>query len=187
MTVCSSSRGARILFCAESLTDRSVTHADLRGLSDKVWNEIVVDGRGNSYINGGPGIIALVTPDRSARRVADGIAFPNGMALARDNRTLIIAESHGKRLTAFDIAADGSLSNRRLWADLGGGVPNGICIDADNAVWYADVPNKCCLRVREGGEVLQTVTLDRGCFACMLGGIKNRTLFLIAQFRQAFR
>jgi sugar lactone lactonase YvrE len=157
-----------------------VTHADLRGLSDEGWNEIVVDGRGNAYINGGPGIIALVTPGSSARQVADGIAFPNGMAVTPDNATLIIAESHGKRLTAFDIAADGGLSNRRVWADLGGGVPDGICIDADNAVWYGDVPNKRCVRVREGGEVLQTINLDRGCFACTLGGMGNRTLFLIA-------
>ena len=156
-----------------------VTHADLRGLSDKGWNEIVVDGRGNAYINGGPGI-ALLTPDGSVRQVADSIAFPNGMAVTPDNSTLIIAESHGKRLTAFDIAADGGLSNRHVWADLGNGVPDGICIDADNAVWYADVPNKRCVRVREGGEVLQTINLDRGCFACMLGGVGNRTLFLIA-------
>ena len=156
-----------------------VTHADLRGLSDKVWNEIVVDGRGNAYINGGPGI-ALLTPDGAVRQVADSIAFPNGMAIMPDNSTLIIAESHGKRLTAFDIAADGSLANRRVWADLGNGVPDGICIDAHKAVWYADVPNKRCVRVREGGEVLQTINLDRGCFACMLGGVGNRTLFLIA-------
>lgn len=157
-----------------------VTHADLCGLSDQVWNEIVVDGRGNAYINGGPGIIALVTADGSARQVADGIAFPNGMAVTADNATLIIAESHGKRLTAFDIAGDGGLSNRRVWADLGGGYPDGICIDADNAVWYGDVPNKRCVRVREGGEVLQTIDLDRGCFACTLGGPDGRTLFLIA-------
>jgi sugar lactone lactonase YvrE len=157
-----------------------VNHADLRGLSGGAWNEIVVDGRGNVYMNGGPGIIALVGSDGPARQVADGIAFPNGMAVMPDNSTLIIAESHGRRLTAFAIAADGSLSNRRKWADLGGGVPDGICIDADNAVWYGDVPNKRCVRVREGGEVLQTINLDRGCFACMLGGEGNRTLFLIA-------
>lgn len=167
-----------------------VTHADLRSLSDKGWNEIVVDGRGNAYVNGGgfdlpgqkvaSGIIALVTPDGLARQVADGIAFPNGMAVTPDNSTLILAESHGKRLTAFDIAADGSLSNRRVWADLGDGVPDGICIDADHAVWYADVPNKRCVRVREGGEVLQTVTVDRGCFACMLGGVDKKTLFIMA-------
>ena len=156
------------------------THADLRGLSSGGWNEIVVDGRGNAYVNGGPGIIALVGPAGPPRQVADGIAFANGMAVTPDNSTLIIAESHGKRLTAFEIAADGSLSSRRVWADLGDGVPDGICIDGDNAVWYGDVPNKRCVRVREGGEVLQTIDLDRGCFACMLGGEGRRTLFLIA-------
>jgi sugar lactone lactonase YvrE len=156
-----------------------VTHADLRGLSDRGWNEIVVDGRGNTYVNGGPGIV-LLTKDGSLRPVADNIAFPNGMAITPDNSTLIIAESHGKRLSAFSIAEDGGLLNRRVWADLGGGVPDGICIDADNAVWYADVPNKRCVRVREGGEVLQTINLDRGCFACMLGGPDKKTLFMVA-------
>lgn len=157
-----------------------VTHSDLRSLSDNGWwNEIVVDGRGNTYINGAPGI-ALVTPEGSVRQVADNFAFPNGMAITPDNATLIIAESHGKKLTALDIAADGSLSNRRVWADLGSGVPDGICIDAHGAVWYADVPNKRCVRVREGGDVLQTVNADRGCFACMLGGPGRRTLFIVA-------
>jgi sugar lactone lactonase YvrE len=168
-----------------------VTHADPSALSDAGWNEIVVDGRGNIYVNGpgfdlmageefAPGIIALVTPDGEARQVADGIAFPNGMVVTPDNSTLIVAESYGKQLTAFDIAADGGLSNRRVWADLGGGVPDGICLDAEGAVWYADVPNECCVRVREGGEVLHRIDLDRGCFACMLGGADNRTLFMIA-------
>ena len=156
-----------------------VTHADLHGPAGMGWNEIVVDGRGNIYINGGSGIV-LLTPDGSVRQVADNIAFPNGMAITPDNLTLIIAESYGKKLTSFDIAADGGLSNRRVWAALGDGVPDGICIDADGAVWYADVPNKRCVRVREGGEVLQTVTCDRGCFACMLGGAERKTLFIIA-------
>lgn len=156
-----------------------VTHAELHGPAGMGWNEIVVDGRGNIYINGGSGIV-LLTPDGSVRQVADSIAFPNGMAITPDNLTLIIAESYGKKLTSFDIAADGSLSNRRVWAALGDGVPDGICIDADGAVWYADVPNKRCVRVREGGEVLQTVTCDRGCFACMLGGAEKKTLFIIA-------
>jgi sugar lactone lactonase YvrE len=97
-----------------------------------------------------------------------------------DNSTLILAESYGKKLTAFDIAADGSLSNRRVWADLAGGAPDGICLDAEMAVWYGDVPNKRCVRVREGGQVLQTIDLDRGCFACMLGGAEGTTLFLMA-------
>ena len=164
------------------------THADLSGLADHKWNDIVVDGRGNAYVNnvgfdfpGGefaPGILALVTPDGSARQVAEGVAFPNGMVVTPDNSTLIVAESYGNRLTAFDIAADGGLSNRRVWADLHDGVPDGICVDDGNAVWYGDVPNERCVRVREGGEVLQTVDLDRGCFACMLGGVDRRTLFM---------
>jgi sugar lactone lactonase YvrE len=168
-----------------------ITHADLSGLSGVGYNEIVVDGRGNIYINGGgfnlmagekfaPGIVALVAPDGSCRQVADGIAFPNGMLVTPDNSTLIVAESYGKKLTAFDIAADGGLSNRRVWADLGEGVPDGICLDAEGAVWYADVPNKRCVRVREGGEVLETIDLDRGGFSCALGGADMRTLFMVA-------
>jgi len=156
-----------------------VPHADLKPFSKSGWNEIVVDGRGNAYINGGCGIV-LLSPEGSVRPVADPFAFPNGMTITPDNSTLIIAESHGKKLTAFDIAADGSLSNRRLWADLGDGVPDGICVDAQGAVWYADVPNKRCVRVREGGQVLQVVNADRGCFACMLGGPNREMLFVVA-------
>jgi len=167
-----------------------VQHADLSGVSQKPWNDIVADDRGNAYVNtigfdfpGGefaPGLIVLATPDGNVREVADSLAFPNGMAITPDGGTLVVAESYGNRLTAFDIAADGSLSGRRVWAGLGTGTPDGICIDADGAVWYADVPNKRCVRVREGGEVLQTVDLDRGCFACMLGGPGGRTLFMVA-------
>jgi sugar lactone lactonase YvrE len=169
-----------------------ITHADLSTASHPpAGNELVVDGRGNAYVNGGgfdlmagepfaPGVIVLVTPAGSARQVADGIAFPNGMLVTPDNATLIVAESYAKRLSAFDIAADGSLANRRVWAELGDGVPDGICIDAESAVWYGDVPNKQCVRVREGGEVLQTIELDRGCFACALGGPDRRTLFMMA-------
>ena len=165
------------------------THADLTGVSRHPWNDIVVDARGNTYIGnigfdfpGGefaPGIIANVTPDGSARPVADGIAFPNGMVVTPDNKTLIVAESYGARLTAFDIADDGGLSNRRVWAALDGAAPDGICLDAENAVWYADVPNKRCVRVGEGGDVLQMIGLDRGCFACTLGGADGKTLFMV--------
>jgi sugar lactone lactonase YvrE len=164
------------------------THADLSGVSDVSWNDIVVDGHGNAYVNnigfdfpGGefaPGLVAMVAPDGSVRQVADGLAFPNGMAVTPDNSTLIVAESYGSKLTAFDIAADGGLSNRRVWAELEGGAPDGICLDAENAVWYGDVPNKRCVRVGEGGEVLQTIELDRGCFACALGGADGTTLFM---------
>ena len=168
-----------------------VTHADLSSLA-RGWNEIVVDGRGNVYVNGSnfdflgggefiPGIIALVTPDGSVRQVADGIAFPNGMVVTPDNSTLIVAESFASRLTAFDIAADGSLSNRRVWAELGRG-GDGICLDAEGAVWCSAMKDgkPTCVRVREGGQVLQTIELDRSCFACMLGGEDGKMLFMMA-------
>jgi len=167
-----------------------VTHADLTGLSRYPWSDMVVDGRGNAYIGNigfdfgraepAPGMLALVTPDGTARQVAGDVMFPNGIAVTPDNATLILAESYGNRLTAFDIAADGSLSGRRVWAALDGGYPDGICLDADDAVWYAEVPGRRCVRVREGGEVLQTVEADRGCFACILGGADRRTLFIAA-------
>jgi sugar lactone lactonase YvrE len=167
-----------------------VSHGDLTRLA-AAWNELVVDSRGNAYVNQAgfdlmagaeptSGTIAVVTPDGSARRVADGVWFPNGMAVTADNSTLIVAESYRNRLTAFDIDGDGGLSNRRVWADLGNDVPDGICIDAEGAVWYADVPNCHCVRVAEGGQILQTVALDRGCFSCALGGPEGRTLFIVA-------
>ncbi len=167
-----------------------VTHAELADVASRPWNDIVVDGRGNAYVNnvnfdfpGGqpvPGIIALATPDGQVRQVGDGVMFPNGMAVTADGSTLIVAESYAAKLTAFDIADDGSLSGQRVWADLGDGVPDGICLDAEGAVWYADVPHRRCVRVAEGGEVLQTVELDRGCFACMLGGPHGQTLYITA-------
>ena len=125
-----------------------------------------------------PGIVAVVTPDGSARVVAEGFGFPNGMAVTPDDSTLIVAESYAHQLTAFDIAPDGGLSNRRVWAHLGdAAAPDGICLDAEGAVWYADVPNQHCRRVAEGGEVLQTVDAGLGCFSCALGGT---TLYIVA-------
>ena len=165
-----------------------VPHADLSDLADD-WNELVVDGRGNAYVNGGlfgpaedgpSGVIALVTPDGRVRQVADGLAFPNGMAVTADNRTLIVAESWAEQLTSYEIADDGSLSGRRAWAATPGDHPDGICLDADGAVWYADVGNARCVRVAEGGEVLATIAVDRGAFACMLGGPDGKTLFILA-------
>jgi sugar lactone lactonase YvrE len=152
-------------------------------------NEIVVAADGITYVDGigrqagdfsAPGLLASVTPDGTVRWVADGIAFGNGMAISPDDTTLVVAESHANRLTAFDIEAGGRLSRRRVWAALGDGVPDGICFDAEGAIWYADVPNQRCVRVREGGEVLDTVQLQSGCFACMLGGSAGKTLFVMA-------
>jgi sugar lactone lactonase YvrE len=163
------------------------THAELGGPG---WNDIVVDGRGNAYVNSvgfdmttgeavRPGHVVLVTADGRVRRVAGDLAFPNGMAVTADNATLLVAESHGPRLTAFDIGADGDLSGRRVFAELED-APDGICVDAEGAAWLATVPGRRCVRVAEGGRVLQTVDFDRGCFACALGGPDGRTLFVTA-------
>jgi sugar lactone lactonase YvrE len=176
-----------------------VPHADTTPVAGHGWNEVVVEGRGNIYLNGAdfdflggaapePGIIALVTPDGEVRQVADGIEFPNGMAVTPDNATLIVAESFAGRLTAFDIEEDGSLSGRRVWA--GGVGPDSICLDAEGAVWThaADTrahtgldssPAGACVRVREGGEVLARIETDRAGFACALGGPDRRTLFML--------
>jgi len=168
-----------------------VQHADLSQVSHKPWNDIVADDRGNAYINtigfdfpGGefaPGLVALVTPDGEVGRVAGDLAFPNGMAITPDGGTLIVAESYGNRLTAYDISRDGSLVGRRVWAETPGDHPDGICLDAEGAVWYADVGNRHCVRVCEGGEVLATVGLDRGAFACALSREENPRLFVVGQ------
>jgi sugar lactone lactonase YvrE len=162
-----------------------VTHAELGALSRHPWNEVVVDGRGNAYVNGigfdfpggevGPGLVALIHPDGAATEVASDLAFPNGMAITPQGE-LLVAESYAGRLTAFTIEVDGSLSGRRVWADLGDAAPDGICVDAEGAAWYADVPHQRCVRVREGGEVLQTVELDRGAFSCALS---DSTLYVV--------
>lgn len=161
--------------------DGSLTeYADLAPVSTMPWNEIVVDQRGNAYVNSigfefpegefAPGFVVLVTPDGTVTQVADDLAFPNGMAITADGGTLIIAESYAERLTAYTIGADGTLTDRRVWADTPGDHPDGISLDADRAVWYADVGNQHCRRVAEGGEVLATVDFDRGAFSCAVGG-----------------
>ena len=184
--------GALIVTGEDSLLRRAAdgsftTHADLSALGEG-WNEVTVDGRGNIYVNSvgfrfgqedfRPGTIAVVRPDGTATQVADNVAFPNGMVITPDNSTLVIAESWANKLSAFDIESDGTLSNRRVWAEVSG---DGICLDAEGAIWCPGVSGDRpeCLRVREGGEVLERVTLDRACFACMLGGEDGRTLFLM--------
>ncbi|WP_067824320.1 SMP-30/gluconolactonase/LRE family protein [Nocardia inohanensis] len=156
--------------------------------ADQHANEIVVDACGNIYLNGAdfafaagappePGYIKLVTPDGRLRQVADEIEFPNGMIITPDNRTLIICESFAGKLTAFDINADGDLSNRRTFAENLG--PDGICLDAEGAVWVS-TGGHSIVRVAEGGEILQRVELpeNRAPFALMLGGPDRRTLFI---------
>jgi sugar lactone lactonase YvrE len=135
------------------------------------FNEVLTSGKA-------PGKIALVRPDGSAREVANELAFPNGMVITPDNKTLVVAESFAARLTAFDIESDGALSNRRIWAD--GVGPDGICLDADGCIWAssATMANDCA-RIRKGGEVLERIELGRPCFATMLGGRDRRMLFLL--------
>jgi sugar lactone lactonase YvrE len=159
------------------------------GAEGRPFNEIVVDASGNCWVDmpgsmpweeRKPGIVAVVRPDGSWEQVADDVWFPNGMAVI-DETTLVVAESHADRLTAWTITAAGTLTDRRVWAELGEDeAPDGICVDESGAIWYASVPQQHCVRVAEGGEVLETVSVDRGAFACMLGGDDGRTLHVVA-------
>lgn len=181
-----------------SMVDRRLMRLDGTTLTEVVdlspyatfhCNDMVVDARGRAYIgnfgwdlHGGgtpvDAVLVIVTPDGRARVVADALRFPNGTVITPDGRTLIVGESFGARLTAFDIAADGSLSNRREWARLHGAVPDGICLDADGAIWLASPVSAEVLRVREGGEVTDRIAVATQAFACMLGGPERRHLFI---------
>ncbi len=165
-----------------------VTHADLSEIVPRRLNDMIVDRQGRAYVgNFGfelapqeapcPTVLVRVDPDGRARVVADELMFPNGMVISEDGRVLVVAETFGGRLSAFDIAADGGLSNRRVWAQLAdGAVPDGICLDAEGAIWVASPTTHACLRVREGGEVLERIPTGRGAYACMLGGSDRLTL-----------
>ena len=180
--------------------ERLVEVADLSGLVTYPLNDMVINTQGRIYI-GNLGYdfgdeqsipqlapIVLVMPDGSARITADGLAFPNGMAITPDGQTLLVAESHGACLTAFTIDNDGSLSNRRLWAkfdaieSVGSSdnqvTPDGICLDAEGALWVASPNTKEVLRVREGAQITHRIRLDTIPLACMLGGMGRRTLFI---------
>jgi sugar lactone lactonase YvrE len=169
------------------------TYADLSAISALGCNDIVVDGRGFAFVNSPnfdfaagpppvdvqPGVVGVVTSDGRARVVADDLAFPNGMAVSADGSTLVVADSYRHSLIGFTITDDGSLGDRRVWADVGDHNPDGICLDASGAAWYADVPHQVCVRVAEGGEVLDTVVLDRGGFACMLDDAPSPSLYAV--------
>jgi sugar lactone lactonase YvrE len=168
-----------------------VAGADLNpyGTDRQAFNEIVVDAVGRVWVDmpgsmpweeRTPGIVSVVLPDGSSRQVAGDVWFPNGMVVLGDD-TLVVAESHADRLTAWTITASGELVDRRVWADLGpGSAPDGVCADAEGAIWYASVPGRRCTRVAEGGEVLESVSADRGCFSCMLGGEDGCMLYIVA-------
>ena len=123
--------------------------------------------------------IVRVDPDGSSCEAASDLAFPNGTVITSDGATLIVAESMGGRLSAFDRAADGTLGNRREWAAPAGVAPDGICLCADGTVWVANALAPECLRVAEGGEVLERVRTSQNCYACMLGDDDRRTLYLV--------
>jgi sugar lactone lactonase YvrE len=166
-----------------------VEHADLSTLASWHCNDMVVDGLGRAYVGnfgfdiygGGKACktnVVRVDPDGTAVSAAEEVAFPNGMVVTPDNETLIVGESMSGRLVAFRIADDGSLHDRREFAKLDGAVPDGICLDAEGAVWIACPMSNRCLRIADGGEVLDEVTTGRGTFACMLGGDDRSTLFV---------
>lgn len=166
-------------------------YADLAPISTKPWNEVIVDSRGHAYANSigfdfpegefAPGFVVLVTPDGTVTQVADDLAFPNGMAITADGSTLIVAESYAERLTAYTIGADGTLTDRRVWADTPGDHPDGISLDAEGKVWYADVGNQHCRRAAEGGEILSTLEFGRGAFSCAVSRDGVPTLYVIGQ------
>jgi sugar lactone lactonase YvrE len=169
---------------------RLIRHASLDAFTSSLCNDMVVDGQGRAYVgNFGfdmlnrepvrPTVLVMVTPDGQARVVADDLLFPNGCVITPDGSTLIIAETFGHRLTAFDIAVDGSLSGRRVWASLGEASPDGICLDAEGAVWVASPPTSEFLRVHEGGRVSERIAVDGQAIACALGGPERRTLFMV--------
>jgi sugar lactone lactonase YvrE len=184
-----------------SMHDRTLLRLDPGGLTEvadlsdyATWhcNDMVVDAVGRAYIgnfgfdlDGGAApvktVIIRVDPDGSVCVAADDIGFPNGTVITPDGRTLIVGESFGGCLTAFDVAIDGTLSNRRTWAKLRGAVPDGICLDAEGAIWSACPLTGRVLRVLEGGAITDEVRVSRkGAYACMLGGPGRRTLFVCA-------
>lgn len=168
-----------------------VEHADLSGLATGNCNDMVVDAAGRAYVgNFGfdmekreefkPAALVLAMPDGQVSVAADELGFPNGTVITPDGSMLIVAETFARRLTAFDIAADGTLSNRRVFGDTTPAVPDGICLDAEGAVWAASPRTNEVIHVSPGGEVVDRIdTGDRGAFACMLGGPSGTTLFIL--------
>lgn len=183
-----------------SMTDRRLlrwdgsrlhTHADLADLASFHCNDMVVDAAGRAYVgNFGfdlhsqkkpkPAELICVEADGTARVVAQDMQFPNGSVITPDGKTLIVGESWGARLTAFDIQPNGDLDNRRTWATQpDGALPDGICLDDAGGIWLASPATNECIRQIEGGEITHRVAVDQGAFACMLGGADGHTLFIL--------
>jgi len=167
-----------------------VTHADLRGVATGSCNDMVVAADGTAYVGnfgydftvGEPrraAALARIAPDGTVAVAAEELEFPNGTVITPDGRTLIVGETFGRRATAFTIADDGSLHDRRLWADLGEVLPDGCTLDAEGAIWFADARSATVVRVREGGEVTDLIDVGQRAFACALGGDDGRTLYVV--------
>lgn len=176
--------------------DRLVVHADLRRVATWHCNDMVVDSVGRAYVgNFGfdlhaaetagdfsamtPAAMAVVERNGAVSVAAGDLLFPNGAVITADGSTLVVAESIGRRLTAFDRASDGTLSNRRVWADLPGRIPDGICLDETGAIWVANAAAPECIRVVEGGAIVDVIDTEQHCYACMLGGPEGTTLFML--------
>ncbi len=162
-------------------------HADVTDLASGALNDMVVDDRGRAYVGAmgtqpGNGNVVLVEPDGSARVVADGLDAPNGPCITRDGRRYIVAEFPSARLAGFERAPDGSLRDRRVWADLRPGSADGITVDREDGVWTASPREFACRRVVEGGQVTDTIAVGDGNMplACCLGGADGRTLFILS-------
>jgi sugar lactone lactonase YvrE len=166
-------------------------YADLSDIATGPCNDMVVDAAGRAYVgNFGydrhageaerMACLARVDPDGRVVRAAEDLVFPNGTVIAPDGRTLIVGETFANRLTAFDVGDDGALAGRRLFAQLPGCFPDGICLDAEGAVWVTNPRGEQVLRVLPGGRIAQSIaTPQRGSYACMLGGADRRTLFVL--------
>jgi sugar lactone lactonase YvrE len=185
-----------------SMSDRRLLRLDPGGLSEAAdmsslagfkSNDMAIDDEGRAYIGSfgfdfealkpfAPGQVVLVPPRDQARLVADGLAFPNGLAITPDKKTIIVAETLGERLTAFDILSDGSLGNRRVWASLPGTTPDGISLDAEGAVWVASPVSGAVFRVKEGGAITDRLPTSSQPYACRLGGPERRTLYICTSY-----
>lgn len=186
MLIVSMSKRKLVAFDGTGLAD----FADLSDFATYHCNDMVTDASGRSYVGNfgfnlhdgaefSKAAMILVHPDGRTELAADDLAFPNGTVITPDGKTLIVGESFAARLTAFDIADDGSLTNRREWAKLEGATPDGICLDEAGAIWVASPSSNDVLRVFEGGKVTDRIDVGRGAFACMLGGEDRKTLFIL--------
>jgi sugar lactone lactonase YvrE len=200
LVVCMESHTLKRLEKSSAEKNSLVLHADLSQFSKHLCNDMVTDKQGNAYVGnfgfnldaemqtrGAMSVIAdhpkanivKVTLQGDVSVATSGMSFPNGCVITPDGKTLIVAETLGLCLTAFDIVENGELKNRRVWAATGARVPDGICMNADGNIWIANAVGHECVLITEGGEVLEVVNTSQNCYACMLGAEDGKTLFML--------